>query len=57
MNDFWKRCIYMDVGHIRTYLKEAEAEEGKKEKKHKPPVQPAVSFMDIVKLLHRTFGG
>nr|NIM82362.1 tetratricopeptide repeat protein [Candidatus Aminicenantes bacterium] len=57
LNDFWKRCIYMDVGHIRTYLKEAEAEEGKREKKQKPPAQPAVSFMDIVKLLHRTFGG
>jgi tetratricopeptide (TPR) repeat protein len=41
LTDFWKRSIYMDVGHIRDYLQESAG----------------FAFIDVVKLLHRTFGG
>ncbi|MGD2091895.1 MAG: tetratricopeptide repeat protein [Candidatus Aminicenantes bacterium] len=53
LNDTWKKCLYIDVGHIHTYLLEAAA--GKKTQGL--PRQPIIPFIDIVKLLHQTFGG
>ncbi|MCP5053361.1 MAG: hypothetical protein GY940_39720, partial [bacterium] len=53
LTDFRKKCFYLDVGHINDYLKEARAQE---EQKGAPP-QKRVTFMDVVQLLHRTFGG
>jgi tetratricopeptide (TPR) repeat protein/GTPase SAR1 family protein len=44
LTDFLKKCLYLDVGHIHTYLQDAAG-------------QPNVPFIEIVKLLHRTFGG
>ncbi len=53
INDFLKKCLYIDVGHIHTYLREAAAGQG-----HQGVPRPAVlTFMQIVKLLHQTFGG
>ncbi|MCP5046436.1 MAG: hypothetical protein GY940_04640, partial [bacterium] len=53
LTDFRKKCFYLDVGHIHRYLKEARAEE----KQTGAPPEKRVTFMDIVRLLHGTFGG
>jgi len=52
LNDFWKRCLYMDLGGIRAKLKERQ-----KENKDPLLLPNKLKFIDVVKLLHRTFGG
>ena len=54
LNDFWKKCINIDVGHIHTYLQQEAADRESKQGGRHQPVMP---FIDIVKLLHQTLGG
>ncbi|MCP5102378.1 MAG: tetratricopeptide repeat protein, partial [bacterium] len=53
LTDFWKRALYLDVGHLHTYLSEAAVE---RERQGLPPGKTMV-FTDVVRLLHGTFGG
>ncbi|UCH94043.1 MAG: tetratricopeptide repeat protein [Candidatus Aminicenantes bacterium] len=53
LNDFLKKCLYLDVGNINTYLQEAAAGQ----RNQGVPRPPVLTFMQIVKLLHQTFGG
>ena len=53
LNDFWKKALYLDVGHINTYLRQA----AEKQKEEGLPPDPMPPFIEIVRLLHETFGG
>ncbi|NIM14347.1 MAG: CHAT domain-containing protein [Candidatus Aminicenantes bacterium] len=54
LNDFWKKCLYMDVGYIRIYLREKASFE---KAKQGFLARPGLKYIDVVKLLHETFGG
>jgi tetratricopeptide (TPR) repeat protein len=51
--DFWKKCLYMQMGGIHTYLHEEE----EKLRKAGQLSRGVLSFLAIVRLLHGTFGG
>lgn len=52
--DFWKKCIYMDVGDIHIHLREMESFE---KAQQGFLASPGLQYINIVKLLHETFGG
>jgi tetratricopeptide (TPR) repeat protein len=53
-NDFWKKCLYMDVGDIHIHLREKASFEKAREGFL---ARPGLKYIDVVKLLHDTFGG
>jgi tetratricopeptide (TPR) repeat protein len=53
-NDFWKKCLYMDVGDIHKHLLERTSIEKACEGLI---ASPGLQYIEIVKLLHDTFGG
>jgi hypothetical protein len=53
-NDFWKKCLYMDVGNIYIHLHEKDSIERARDGFL---AYPGLQYIDVVKLLHETFGG
>lgn len=53
-NDFWKKCLYIDVGFIHIYLREKASIEKARDGFL---ARPGVKYIDVGKLLHDTFGG
>jgi tetratricopeptide (TPR) repeat protein len=53
-NDFWKKCLYMDVGDIYIHLREKDSFEKAREGFL---ACQGLQYIDVVKLLHDTFGG
>jgi tetratricopeptide (TPR) repeat protein len=53
-NDFWRKCLYVDVGNIYIHLREkasiAKAQNGYLSRS-------TLKYIDVAKLLHETFGG
>ncbi len=54
LTDFWKKCLYLDVGYIRIHLHEKDFMEKVKEGFL---ARPGLRYIEVVKLLHETFGG
>jgi hypothetical protein len=53
-NDFWKKCLYMDVGDIYIHLREKDSFEKAREGFL---ARPGLQYIDVVKLFQETFGG
>jgi tetratricopeptide (TPR) repeat protein len=54
LNDFWKKSLYMDINRINEYLNDQEKE---RQRLKRIWEKPEVEFIDIITLLHQTFGG
>ncbi|MCK5057012.1 MAG: tetratricopeptide repeat protein [Candidatus Aminicenantes bacterium] len=54
LTDFWKKCIYLDVGAIYIHLRVKASHEKAKEGFL---ARPGLQYIEVVKLLHETFGG
>ena len=53
INDFWKKCYYLELVKIAEFI-----HKNRKEKQERNALQKEeLQFSDIVKLLHRNFGG
>ncbi len=53
-NDFWKKCLYIDVGYIHIYLHEKSSIEKARDGFL---ARLGLQYIDVVTLLHETFGG
>ncbi len=53
LNDFWKKCNLLEMKQIGEYLRG----EAKRKEDQGDLAAAAVEFIDVVKLLHRSFGG
>ena len=53
INDFWKRCYYLELVKIAEYIHKNRTEKQERKALQKEELQ----FSDIVKLLHQNFGG